>query len=81
MELLEGADLKEVLRTEGRLPLERATDYVIQAAEARPRRTPPAIVHARHEDRRQSFSVTKRADGTALIKVLNWDREGGIGDR
>jgi serine/threonine protein kinase len=33
MELLEGEDLSQVLEQEGRLPIDRAVDYVLQASE------------------------------------------------
>jgi serine/threonine protein kinase len=70
MEYLTGVDLAELVRTTGYLPIPDAVDYLLQAGEA------IAEAHARgivHRDLKPSnLFLTKRPDGTALVKVLDF---------
>jgi serine/threonine protein kinase len=70
MEYLEGKDLRATIRAHGRLPAERAIEYAVQACEG------VAEAHARgivHRDLKPSnLFVTRRADGSDLIKILDF---------
>jgi hypothetical protein len=70
MEHLEGDDLYVLLARYGRLPLEQAADFVIQACEA------VAEAHARgivHRDLKpENLFLTTSADGEPCIKVLDF---------
>jgi eukaryotic-like serine/threonine-protein kinase len=70
MELLRGRDLAVTLQQDGALPIERAADYVRQAADA------IACAHAQgivHRDLKPSnLFLTQRSDGMPLIKVLDF---------
>jgi eukaryotic-like serine/threonine-protein kinase len=69
MELLEGADLSQILRS-GLLPVQEAVLYMLQACEGM------AEVHAHgivHRDLKPgNLFVTRRPDGTPLVKVLDF---------
>ena len=70
LEYLHGGDLGEVLKTRGSLPVPEAVDLLLQACEA------IAEAHARgiiHRDLKpKNLFLTKRPDGTPLIKVLDF---------
>ncbi|MEI9948086.1 MAG: serine/threonine-protein kinase [Pseudomonadota bacterium] len=70
MELLRGKDLARTLQEQGPLSIERACDYVRQAADA------IACAHAQgivHRDLKPSnLFLTQRSDGTPLVKVLDF---------
>jgi serine/threonine-protein kinase len=70
MELLEGRDLGYILSSFGAIPITKSVDYIIQICEA------VAAAHALgiiHRDLKPSnFFLTHRADGTALLKVLDF---------
>ncbi|HKO51276.1 MAG TPA: serine/threonine-protein kinase [Polyangiaceae bacterium] len=70
MELLRGQDLARTLVQQGPLIIERACDYVRQAAEA------IACAHAHgivHRDLKPSnLFLTQRSDGSPLVKVLDF---------
>ncbi|WP_437894492.1 serine/threonine-protein kinase [Sorangium sp. So ce124] len=70
LEYLTGDDLGHVLQTRGHLPLADATDYLLQACEA------IAEAHARgiiHRDLKpKNLFLTRRPDGTPLLKVLDF---------
>ena len=70
MELLEGSDLATVLETEGRLPADVAIDYVAQACEALAEAHALGIVH--RDLKPANLFVTRRADGRAVVKVLDF---------
>jgi serine/threonine-protein kinase len=70
MEYLEGKDLGEVLRDEGPMPMSLALDYVLQACEAIAEAHKIGIVH--RDLKPSNFFLTKRADGSPLIKVLDF---------
>ena len=69
MELLEGADLSQIIRS-GLLPVQEAVLYILQACEGM------AEVHAHgsiHRDLKPgNLFVTRRPDGTPLVKVLDF---------
>ncbi len=70
MEYLDGHDVGQVLKQSGRMPFQMAVDCIIQICEA------VAAAHALgiiHRDLKPSnFFLTKRADGTSLVKVLDF---------
>ena len=70
MEFLEGQDLGGLLAQRGPLPLEEAVDYVLQALQAVAEAHTKGIVH--RDLKPTNLFLTKRADGTPLIKVLDF---------
>ncbi len=70
MELLQGEDIAHVLKKEGHLAPDVAVDVMLQVCEA------VASMHAQgiiHRDLKPSnFFLTRAADGTALVKVLDF---------
>ncbi|HEX6765337.1 MAG TPA: serine/threonine-protein kinase, partial [Polyangiaceae bacterium] len=70
MEHLEGSDLAKVLLERGRLPVTRAVDYVLQAMEALAEAHGAGIVH--RDLKPSNLFLTERADGSPLIKVLDF---------
>lgn len=69
-ELLRGPDLVEVLRVRGPLPVDEAVDYIIQAAEGVAEGHALGIVH--RNLRPTTLVVTRRTDGTPLVKVFDF---------
>lgn len=70
MEFLEGQDLAAEIETRGQQPIPLAIDYVLQAAEAVAEAHALGIVH--RDLKPANLFLTKRADGTPLIKVLDF---------
>ncbi len=70
MEYLSGTDLSSLLKTKGRFPIPDAADYVIQACEALAQAHRLGIIH--RDLKPSNLFVTKRADGTPLLKVLDF---------
>jgi eukaryotic-like serine/threonine-protein kinase len=70
MELLEGTDLKELVEKQGPVSIARAADYVIQALDALAEAHAVGIVH--RDIKPANLFMTKRADGSPLIKVLDF---------
>jgi len=70
MEYLEGDDLRAVLRERGVLSPSLAVDYVLQAAQAVAEGHVKGVVH--RDIKPSNLFLTQRADGTALIKVLDF---------
>jgi serine/threonine-protein kinase len=70
MECLEGADLGSVLVSRGTLPVEEATDYILQACHAIAEAHTLGIVH--RDLKPANLFLTHRVDGTRLIKVLDF---------
>jgi serine/threonine-protein kinase len=70
MEYLSGQDLDQVLEQRGRLPLEEAVEYLLQAMEAVADAHAAGIVH--RDLKPSNLFVTKRADGSPHIKVLDF---------
>jgi serine/threonine-protein kinase len=69
MELLEGSDLQGVIAS-GTLPVETAVDYVLQACVAIAEAHALGIVH--RDLKPANLFLTRRLDGTPLIKVLDF---------
>jgi serine/threonine-protein kinase len=70
MEYLAGVDLGEVLRKKGPLPIPEAIGAVLQACEALAEAHAMGIVH--RDLKPSNLFVTKRPDGSPLIKVLDF---------
>lgn len=70
MEGLKGWDLDEVLRVRGPLPVEDAVDYLVQACEAVAEAHGMGLVH--RSIGTSSLMLTRRPDGSALVKVLDF---------
>jgi len=70
MEYLEGCDLRTLLRERGALAPSLAVDYVLQAVQAVAEGHVKGIVH--RDIKPGNLFLTHRADGTPLIKVLDF---------
>ena len=70
MEYLEGQDLSNVLAEKGALPVHTAVGYILQACEAVAEAHANGIVH--RDLKPANLFLTKRPDGTACIKVLDF---------
>jgi serine/threonine protein kinase len=70
MEYLEGSDLRALLRERGALSPSLAVDYVLQAVQAVAEGHVKGVVH--RDIKPSNLFLTARADGTALIKVLDF---------
>jgi eukaryotic-like serine/threonine-protein kinase len=70
MERLEGTDLARLLRHRLRLPVHEACDYVIQACAGLVEAHAAKIVH--RDLKPGNLFLTSRADGTSLVKVLDF---------
>ena len=70
MEYLEGRDLRALLREDGPLSPTRAVDYLLQALQAIAEGHTQGIVH--RDVKPSNLFLTQRADGTPLIKVLDF---------
>ena len=70
MEYLEGRDLSNVLEAEGRLSVREAVTYVLQTAEAVAEAHALGIVH--RDLKPANLFLTRRADGTPCVKVLDF---------
>jgi serine/threonine-protein kinase len=69
-ELLRGPDLAEVSKVRGPLPVAEAVDYIIQASEGVAEGHALGIVH--RNLRPTTLVVTRRSDGSALVKVFDF---------
>jgi serine/threonine-protein kinase len=70
MEHLTGQDLRAVRKREGVLPVAEAVDYVLQACEAIAEAHALGIVH--RDLKLSNVFLTRRNDGSALVKVLDF---------
>src|SRR5882724_1706084 len=70
MEYLEGRDLRAVLREDGPTPPQQAVDHLLQALQAIAEGHIRGIVH--RDVKPSNLFLTERADGTPLIKVLDF---------
>jgi hypothetical protein len=70
MEFLEGSDLGATLAARGPLPLPEAVDYLLQAMEAVAEAHSIGIVH--RDLKPANLFLTRRRDGSALVKVLDF---------
>jgi eukaryotic-like serine/threonine-protein kinase len=77
MEFLNGCDLGDVIRDRGPLPIAEAVGYLLQACEAIAEAHSRGIVH--RDLKPSNLFLSSRADGSALIKVLDFGISKGIG--
>jgi serine/threonine-protein kinase len=70
MEYLVGGDLAHRLTEHGALSIEEAIDYLLQACEAIAEAHAAGIVH--RDLKPANLFLTRRADGSALVKVLDF---------
>ncbi len=70
MEYLVGEDLGRIVRRDGPLPVQLAADYFLQVCEAVAAAHAVGIIH--RDLKPSNFFVTHRADGTPLLKVLDF---------
>jgi serine/threonine-protein kinase len=70
MEFLEGEDLSDVVHREGRMTVPVAIDLILQACLAMAEAHSLGIVH--RDLKPANLFITKRPDGTALVKVLDF---------
>jgi serine/threonine-protein kinase len=70
LEYLEGADLNRLLDARGTFGVEEAIDCVLQSLEALARAHAVGVVH--RDFKPSNVFLTRRADGTSLIKVLDF---------
>ncbi|MCA9633374.1 MAG: protein kinase [Myxococcales bacterium] len=70
MEYLEGKDLADELEEHGRMAVERAVEYVLQACEALAEAHAAGIVH--RDLKPANLFLAERTDGSRIIKVLDF---------
>jgi serine/threonine protein kinase len=70
MEYLEGSDLSAWLEERGRLPIEQATDFILQACDAIATAHALGIVH--RDLKPANLFCIRRGDGALAIKVLDF---------
>ncbi len=70
MELLEGADLSDLLQARGPLPVQEAVDYILQASEAVAEAHASGIVH--RDLKPANLFVSRDAHGAPCVKVLDF---------
>jgi eukaryotic-like serine/threonine-protein kinase len=70
MEYLEGSDLRALLRERGVLTPSLAVDYILQAVQAVAEGHVRGVVH--RDIKPSNLFLSRRADGTPLIKVLDF---------
>jgi serine/threonine protein kinase len=70
MEYLHGDDLRRIARDRGPLPMSVAIDYLLQACDALSEAHAAGIVH--RDIKPSNLFLTRRANGTACIKVLDF---------
>ncbi|WP_437893219.1 protein kinase domain-containing protein [Sorangium sp. So ce124] len=70
LELLSGANLKQIVQARGPLPVEEAATYVIQASKALAEAHALGIVH--RDIKPANLFLTQRPDGSPCVKVLDF---------
>jgi serine/threonine protein kinase len=70
MEFLEGENLEEILNRDGPFPVALAASYIAQACSGMDEAHAQGIVH--RDLKPQNLFLTKRPDGTPLVKVLDF---------
>lgn len=70
MELLEGHDLADEVKLNGPLSVDRAAEFVLQACEALAEAHSLGIIH--RDLKPANLFLTRRADGSELIKVMDF---------
>ena len=77
LELLEGMDLAKLNKQKGPLPVADAVEYMLQVCEALVEAHAAGIVH--RDLKPQNLFVTRRLNGTPLVKVLDFGIAKAIG--
>ncbi len=77
MEYLVGRDLSQIVREEGALYPSRAADLMLQVCEAVASAHAVGVIH--RDLKPSNFFVTQRADGTTLVKVLDFGISKAVG--
>jgi len=70
MELLDGEDLSQTLERDGKLPIDQAVDFVLQACEGLAEAHAARIVH--RDLKPGNLFRARRPDGSDMIKVLDF---------
>lgn len=70
MEYLQGTDLSDRVANHGALPIDEVVEYVLQACEALAEAHAIGIVH--RDLKPANLFLTRRADGSACVKVLDF---------
>ena len=70
MDYLEGGDLRELIKAQGPLPIGTAIDYTVQVCVGIAEAHANGIVH--RDLKPSNLFLTKRADGSDLLKVLDF---------
>jgi serine/threonine protein kinase len=70
LELLEGADLSQVLEKQGALPVTQAIDWVLEACAGVAKAHELGVVH--RDLKPSNLFLAKREDGTSIVKVLDF---------
>ncbi|AKT44203.1 serine/threonine-protein kinase [Chondromyces crocatus] len=79
MEFLVGEDLAQLLQRQGPLSCEDAVDYVIQGCEAIAEAHAQGIIH--RDLKPSNLFLTRRSDGSPLVKVLDFGISKVLNDR
>ena len=80
MEYLPGNDLRKMIRTQGPFPIGAAVEYIVQVCEGVAEAHAHGIIH--RDLKPSNLLVTKRADGSDLVKILDFgiSKWTGMGD-
>ncbi|MBX3229847.1 MAG: serine/threonine protein kinase [Labilithrix sp.] len=70
MEYIDGTDLHALVKRRGRLPLDEASAFIVQACEGLAEAHALGMVH--RDLKLKNLFLTKRRDGRALIKVIDF---------
>jgi serine/threonine-protein kinase len=70
MEYLQGHDLADVLRAQGKLPIKVAVEYMMQSCEALASAHASGIVH--RDIKPENLFLTRQGEGIEIIKVLDF---------
>jgi len=70
MEYLSGNDLRKMIRTQGPFPIGAAVEYITQVCEGVAEAHAHGIIH--RDLKPSNLLVTKRADGSDLVKILDF---------
>ncbi len=70
MEYLEGEDLSQVLEERHQLPIEEATDYVLQACEGLAHAHAAGVIH--RDLKPSNLFRARRPNGTTVVKVIDF---------
>ena len=70
MEYLSGNDLRKMIRSQGPFPIGAAVEYIVQVCEGVAEAHAHGIIH--RDLKPSNLLVTKRADGSDLVKILDF---------